>query len=204
MRYLSGRSGAPLPEVRRRGRRPGSGQGRGATARAATCKQALAAYRRALRARAGEPDAAHVVRPALPAPRPQPGDRGGDAQGARPESGRDAQGHRLRRRSIEALRSRGQVPRGQPRSASVLLDEGTSNFAKHHRLLRDGVQPGGDGGGPRRGARATRSRRSTLAPDELKQFPLAALGWVHYKRRSSTRRSTSSPGRASSAPRRRP
>ena len=28
------------------------------------------------------------------------------------------------------------------------------------------------------------ARRSLeLAPDELKQFPLAALGWVHYKRR---------------------
>ena len=28
------------------------------------------------------------------------------------------------------------------------------------------------------------ARRSLdLAPDELKQFPLAALGWVHYKRK---------------------
>src|SRR5258708_32601606 len=38
---------------------------------------------------------------------------------------------------------------------------------------------GGARGGPRGHAR----RWVELSPDEIRQFPLAALGWVHYKRK---------------------
>ena len=108
---------------RRRGRRRSLAPRRGATRRAASLKQAHRRLPAGARARAREPDAADVLRHALPAPRPQPGDRGAGAQGARPESRRDAARHRLRGADRGAAQPRASSARATA-SASELLERG--------------------------------------------------------------------------------
>ena len=151
------------------------------------------------RARAGEPDAADVVRPALPAPRPRQEIEARDAQGARPATPARCCAPRPTPTLIEALRSRGQVPRGQPhRQASCSTR--ALRTSPDHRLLRDGLQPGGDGGGPRRGARlrAPVARAGARTSSSSSRSPRSA--GCTTSARSSTRRSTSSRSRTSSAP----
>ncbi len=179
VRYLSGRSGSPLPGV---DGEAGQWFGKAEEALAGdNLKQALSLYRRALAHRAREPDRADVLRHALPAPQPQPGDRGGDPQGAGPQPRRDAQGDRLRRAHRGAAQP-GQVPRGQPRRRAAASTRASSNFAKtiaYYEMAYNLAEMEED-----LDAALDYAKRSVeLSPDELKQFPLAALGWVHYKRK---------------------
>ena len=82
---------------------------------------------------------------------------------------------------IEALRSQGKFLEGN-RIGLRLLDEGKSNFTKTlacYEMAFNLAEMEED-----LDAALDYARRSVeLSPEELKQFPLAALGWVHYKRR---------------------
>ena len=82
---------------------------------------------------------------------------------------------------IEALRSEGKYREGN-RIGRQMLAEGQSDFAKTIALyemaynlaeLEEELDQ----------ALQLAHQSLELAPEELKQFPLAALGWVHYKRR---------------------
>jgi len=82
---------------------------------------------------------------------------------------------------IEALRSQGKFREGN-RIGERLLGEGSSNYTKaiaYYEMaynlaeMEESLDDALDF-----------ARRSVdLSPDEIKQFPLAALGWVHYKRK---------------------
>ncbi|HTQ81203.1 MAG TPA: tetratricopeptide repeat protein [Thermoanaerobaculia bacterium] len=82
---------------------------------------------------------------------------------------------------IEALRSQGKLREGN-RIGLRLLDEGASNFTKtiaYYEMACNLAEMEED-----LDAALDYAKRSVeLSPDELKQFPLAALGWVHYKRK---------------------
>jgi tetratricopeptide (TPR) repeat protein len=82
---------------------------------------------------------------------------------------------------IEALRGEGRYSEGN-RVGDRLLGEGTSNFAQtiaYYELAYNLAEMEED----LDRALDYAHRSLELAPDELKEFPLAALGWVHYKRR---------------------
>ena len=82
---------------------------------------------------------------------------------------------------IAALRSEGKYREGN-RIGRALLDDGASNFARtiaYYEMAYNLAEMEEDLEEALEYAR----RALDLAPDELKQFPLAALGWVHYKRR---------------------
>jgi len=82
---------------------------------------------------------------------------------------------------IEALRSQGKLREGN-RIGLLLLDEGESNFAKtiaYYEMACNLAEMEED----LDSALDYAKRSVELSPDELKQFPLAALGWVHYKRK---------------------
>jgi len=82
---------------------------------------------------------------------------------------------------IAALRSEGKFREGN-RIGEMLLAEATSNFSRtiaHYEMAYNLAEMEEDLDQALDHAR----RAFELAPDELKQFPLAALGWVHYKRR---------------------
>ncbi len=82
---------------------------------------------------------------------------------------------------IEALRSQGKFREGN-RIGKRLLDEGSSNFTKsiaYYEMAFNLAEMEED-----LDEALDFARRSVeLSPDEIKQFPLAALGWVHYKRK---------------------
>ena len=82
---------------------------------------------------------------------------------------------------IAALRSRGNFREGN-RLGRALLDEGKSNFAltiAYYEMAYNLAEMEED-----LDQALDYARKSLdLAPDELKQFPLAALGWVYYKRK---------------------
>ena len=82
---------------------------------------------------------------------------------------------------IEALRSQGKFREGN-RIGKRLLDEGSSNFTKsiaYYEMAYNLAEMEED-----LDEALDFARRSVeLSPDEIKQFPLAALGWVHYKRK---------------------
>lgn len=82
---------------------------------------------------------------------------------------------------IEALRSQGNYREGN-RIGLRLLDEGTSNFTKsiaYYEMAYNLAEMEED-----LDQALDYARQSVdLSPDEIKQFPLAALGWVHYKRK---------------------
>jgi tetratricopeptide (TPR) repeat protein len=82
---------------------------------------------------------------------------------------------------IEALRSQGKYREGN-RIGLHLLDEGASNFTKsiaYYEMAYNLAEMEED-----LDEALDYARRSVeLSPDEIKQFPLAALGWVHYKRK---------------------
>ncbi|HYU35921.1 MAG TPA: tetratricopeptide repeat protein [Thermoanaerobaculia bacterium] len=82
---------------------------------------------------------------------------------------------------IEALRSQGKLREGN-RIGRRLLDEGSSNFTKsiaYYEMAYNLAEMEED-----LDEALDFARRSVeLSPDEIKQFPLAALGWVHYKRK---------------------
>jgi tetratricopeptide (TPR) repeat protein len=82
---------------------------------------------------------------------------------------------------IEALRSQGKLREGN-RIGLLLLDEGESNFTKtiaYYEMACNLAEMEED----LDSALDYAKRSVELSPDELKQFPLAALGWVHYKRK---------------------
>ncbi len=82
---------------------------------------------------------------------------------------------------IEALRSEGRYREGH-RIGRDLLEEGTSSFAKtiaYYEMACNLAEMDED-----LDLALDYARRSLEhSPEELKQFPLAALGWVHYKRK---------------------
>jgi tetratricopeptide (TPR) repeat protein len=85
---------------------------------------------------------------------------------------------------IAALRSEGKYREGN-RIGRALLDDGASNFTRtiaYYEMAYNLAEMEEDLDEALEYAR----RALDLAPDELKQFPLAALGWVHYKRREFT------------------
>lgn len=82
---------------------------------------------------------------------------------------------------IAALRGEGKFREGN-RVGRSLLAKGTSNFTRtiaYYEMAYNLAEMEEDLDQALEYAR----RALDLAPDELKQFPLAALGWVHYKRR---------------------
>ncbi|HEX7182922.1 MAG TPA: tetratricopeptide repeat protein, partial [Thermoanaerobaculia bacterium] len=82
---------------------------------------------------------------------------------------------------IEALRNEGKYREGN-RIGRHLLDEGISNFSKsiaYYEMAYNLAEMEED-----LDQALDYARQSVeLSPDEIKQFPLAALGWVHYKRK---------------------
>ena len=86
---------------------------------------------------------------------------------------------------IEALRGQGRY-RESNRAGRRLLEEGTSNFTKtiaYTEMAYNLAEMEED-----LDAALDYAERSVeLAPEELKAFPLAALGWVYYKRREYDR-----------------
>lgn len=82
---------------------------------------------------------------------------------------------------IEALRGQGRLDEGN-RLGEELLAAGSSNFAKtiaYYEMASNLAELERD-----LDAALDFARRAVdLAPEELQQFPLAALGWVHYKRK---------------------
>ncbi len=85
---------------------------------------------------------------------------------------------------IAALRSEGKYREGN-RIGRALLADGTSPFARtiaYYEMAYNLAEMEEDLDEALEYAR----RALDLAPDELKQFPLAALGWVHYKRKEYT------------------
>jgi tetratricopeptide (TPR) repeat protein len=86
---------------------------------------------------------------------------------------------------IEALRGQGKLREGN-RVGRRLLAEGASPFSQtiaYYEMAYNLAEMEEDLDQALDFAR----RALELAPDELKQFPLAALGWVHYKRREYDR-----------------
>jgi tetratricopeptide (TPR) repeat protein len=81
---------------------------------------------------------------------------------------------------IEALRGEGRYVESN-QAGIRLLDEGSSNFAKtiaYYEMAFNLAEMEED-----LDRALDYARRSLdLAPEEFKQFPLAALGWIHYKR----------------------
>ncbi len=82
---------------------------------------------------------------------------------------------------MASLRSQGNYREGN-RIGRRLVEEGRSSFTKtiaYYELAYNLAEMEEDLDQALEYAKASLA----LAPDELKQFPLAALGWVHYKRR---------------------
>jgi tetratricopeptide (TPR) repeat protein len=83
---------------------------------------------------------------------------------------------------IEALRSQGKLREGNRIGGLLLSDEGASNFTKtiaYYEMACNLAEMEED----LDSALDYAKRSVELSPDELRQFPLAALGWVHYKRK---------------------
>ncbi|MEO7793349.1 MAG: tetratricopeptide repeat protein [Thermoanaerobaculia bacterium] len=82
---------------------------------------------------------------------------------------------------IAALRSGGKFREGN-RIGKLLLQEGASNFTRtiaYFEMAYNLAEMEED----LDQALEYAQRALDLSPDELKQFPLAAMGWVHYKRK---------------------
>jgi tetratricopeptide (TPR) repeat protein len=176
--YLSGTAGAPLPGV--------EGEAAQWLTRAEEQlaadkpRQALVSYRRALNL---DPD-----NPTLLLSYALVGlhlDRGPEIEGVTRRLLELEPGEMLEATAcaalIEALRGQGRLREGN-RVGRRLLDQGRSPYSQtiaYYEMaynlaeMEENLDQALD-----------YARRSLeLAPDELKQFPLAALGWVHYKRR---------------------
>ena len=178
VQFLSGRAGVPLPVVgseaarwmakaeehRERGER----------------EKALTAYRKALRA---EPENTTLLMSfamlclSL--------DRWDELEGAARRVLELNPGEMLKATAsaalIAALRSEGKFREGN-RIGKLLLEEGASNFTRaiaYYEMAYNLAEMEED----LDEALDFAERALDLAPDELKQFPLAALGWVRYKRR---------------------
>jgi len=91
---------------------------------------------------------------------------------------------------IEALRGQGRLTEGD-RIGHALLEQGRSPFSRTiaYYELACNLAETETGTGPESGRPADLEQALELgrraldqAPDELRQFPLAVLGWIHYKR----------------------
>ena len=175
--YLSGRTGAALPQTS-----PAAAEwvGRGEEAiRSGDAPEALRCYREALTL---DPDNPILLMSyALACLRL---DRGQEIRQVTQRVLDSNPGEILRATAyatlIEALRSEGAYREGNE-VGRRLLDEGGSNFSRsiaYYEMAYNLAEMGEDLD------RALDFARRSLehAPEELRQFPLAALGWVHYKR----------------------
>jgi tetratricopeptide (TPR) repeat protein len=175
--YLSGQERSPLPAVGAGARRwleeaeelMGKGQAEGA----------LAAYRRAIQAEPENPTL--LMSYALACMRLERHREGEVATrqvlALDPEPMLKATAYAT---LIEALRSSGRLREGN-QIGRRLLEEGTSNYARtigYYEMARNLAEMEED----LDRALDYAQRALDLAPDELRQFPLAAIGWVHYKR----------------------
>ena len=176
--FLSGQAGSPLPEVG--GEVAGLlGQAEGFLSRDEPGR-ALACYRRALTLVPDHPTVLMSYALACLSL-----DRHADIQGAMQKVLDQNPGEMLKATAsaalIAALRSEGKYREGN-RIGNSLLAEGSSDFAKtiaYYEMAYNLAEMEEDLDRALDFAR----RSLDLAPEELKQFPLAALGWVHYKRR---------------------
>ncbi len=178
VRFLSGQAGMPLPGVLGQAAewfaKGEELRGRGAD------KQALACYRRALSLEPENPTllmsyamlCLHL-------------DRNQELEAAARKVLEQNPGEMLRATAyaalIEALRGQGKFREGN-RIGTRLLEEGVSSFSKtiaYYEMAYNLAEMEEDLD------QALDYAHQSLenAPDELKQFPLAALGWVHYKRK---------------------
>jgi len=178
VRYLSGHKGYPLPEV--------AGEAKEWFTRAeklasdGNSKRALASYRRALALEPNNPTllisyamlCLHL-------------NRGPEIEAVTRKVLDLEPGEMLKATAyatlIEALRGEGKYREGNT-VGRQMLSEGNSNFAKtiaYYEMAYNLAELEEDLDQALDYARQSLE----LSPDELKPFPLAALGWVHYKRR---------------------
>jgi tetratricopeptide (TPR) repeat protein len=177
VRYLSGQAHAPLPEVKEEAQ-TWAQQAEGALTEGQP-NRALALYRRAIESDADNPTLLmSYALVCLQLNRPQETEKA-----TRKVLDLDP-GEMLKATAcatlIEALRSEGRYREGN-RIGRRLLDEGTSNFARtiaYYEMAYNMAEMEED----LDEALDYAQRSLELAPEELRQFPLAALGWVHYKR----------------------
>lgn len=176
--FLSGRSGVPLPEV---GSEAGKWMAKAEEHRGrGEREKALHAYRKALRAEPENPTllmSFAMLCLSL--------DRWDELEGAARRVLELNPGEMLKATAsaalIAALRSEGKFREGN-RIGKILLEEGTSNFTRaiaYYEMAYNLAEMEEE----LDQALEYAERALDLAPDELKQFPLAALGWVRYKRR---------------------
>lgn len=182
VRYLSGQTGSPLPAV------DGAAAEQVARAEEALAagepRHALAGYRRALTLAPDHPTL--LISCALLALQL---DRGAEVEAMARKVLAQEPGEMLRATAgaalIEALRGQGRLREGNTVGRRLLEDSATPfgqtlacyemacNLAEMEEDLDSALDY---------------ARRAVeLAPEELKGFPLAALGWVHYKRSEYTR-----------------
>ena len=178
VRYLSGHKGYPLPEVK--------GEAKEWFTRAeelisrGNSKRALSSYRRALALEPNNPTllmsyamlCLHL-------------NRGQEIEAVTRKVLDLEPGEMLKATAyatlIEALRGEGKYREGNT-VGRQMLSEGNSNFAKtiaYYEMAYNLAELEEDLDQALDYARQSLE----LSPDELKPFPLAALGWVHYKRR---------------------
>ena len=147
-------------------------------------------------ARSREPDAADVLRTALPAPRPQRGDRGGHPQVLELEPGEMLQATAYAA-LIEALRSQGKFREGnrvgQPAARRGRLATSARSIAYYEMAYNLAEME--EDLDQRARLRPTRSSSWRRTRSSSSRSPPSA--GCTTSARSSTRRSTSSPGRAS-------
>jgi len=178
VKYLSGQGQSPLPEVGAEARR-WLEQAEDLLARE-QADRSLGAFRRAIKA---EPENPTLLMSFALACMQLERHREGELASRRvleldPEPMLKATAYAT---LIEALRSSGRFREGN-RIGRLLLEEGTSNYAKtigYYEMAYNLAEMEEDLD------RALEYAQSALdlSPEELRQFPLAAIGWVHYKRR---------------------
>ena len=182
VRYLSGQLGTPLPKV--------SGKAAGWLGKAEEAlgredlKGALEAHRRAL---AEEPENPTLLMSYAMVCLHL--DRGSEIEAVTRRVLAGSPGEMLEATAyatlIAALRSQGKLKEGN-RIGRRLLAEERSEFTRtiaYYEMAYNLAEMEEDLDQALEYAR----RSLDLAPEELKQFPLAALGWVHYKRREYDR-----------------
>lgn len=178
VRYLSGHGRSPLPEVGAEARR-WLEQGEDLLA-AEKADRALGAYRRAIQA---EPDNPTLLMSYALACMQLERHREGEAATRKvleldPEPMLKATAYAT---LIEALRSAGRLREGN-QVGERLLEEGSSDYARsigYYEMAFNLAELEED----LDRALDYAQRALELSPEELRQFPLAAAGWVHYKRR---------------------
>jgi len=178
VRYLSGQGRSPLPQVGAEARR-WLDEGERLLERD-SAERALAAYRRALKA---EPENPTLLMTYALACMQLQRHREGELVTRKvldldPEPMLKATAYAT---LIEALRSSGRFREGN-RVGRRLLEEGQSSYAQaigYYEMAYNLAEMEED----LDRALEYAQKALDLSPEELRQFPLAALGWVHFKRR---------------------